>query len=76
MSKDVDHPYITDSNQYYMNPWGLYSMGIKVDLRCVVCGRDTKNINAYCNNGYIHCLDCALKHGHISKEDYEKYKEG
>ena len=56
-----------------MSPSQLYSIGIEIDNKCVVCGIDTLNQESYVDNGYIHCLNCALRHRHITKEEFKEH---
>ena len=67
-----EHPYKTGSNIYYMNPSNLIGLGINIDEQCVVCGKDQKDTLYYIDEGLIHCIECAIKHKHITKEEYEK----
>jgi len=68
------HPYITGSNQFSMSPSQLRSIGVNIDTNCVVCGIDAFNQEeVFVDNGYIHCINCALKHRHITEKEYKEH---
>lgn len=66
-----DHPHADGCNTYYMDPSNLKSLGINVDERCTVCGEDQKNKMYFVDSGLIHCVNCAIKHDHTTKQEYE-----
>jgi len=67
----TDHSYKTGNNEYSMNPALLISLGINIDENCVACGTDQSNTLYYVDSGLIHCIECAIKHKHITRKEYE-----
>lgn len=71
---DIEHPFMKYSNNFYMNPSFLKSIGVKIDEICVVCGKDQSKKDYYIDEGLIHCISCALKHGHITEEEAKEHE--
>lgn len=72
MDNEKEHPYKTGSNEYFMDPTSLISLGIDIDENCVVCGINQTNKLYYVDSGLIHCIECGITHNHITRKESEE----